>query len=404
MVERASPRTVSVMTAAILAPVRLMASARAWRAVGYLASGALIGVATLLYLPVVALATALAGVPLAAISLGALERHRLRLIGRPVPASPHRRPAEPGLGAWLRLRYSEAATWREVAYAILFATVLWLADVAIAGITGTLLYDIMLDPLIHSAGAARWVGSVALCVPLIVSLRLATALAAGHAALVRLLLGGDAEQAVHDLTRSRARLLDAYEVERRRIERDLHDGAQQRLVALSLTLGLARFELDKQPVAVRALIDRAAEQAEAALSDLRDLVRGIHPRVLTDHGLAAAVHELADRSPVPVTVTAELPDRLPSIVESTAYFVIAEALANAVKHASATAITVTASAGGGRLYARIHDDGTGGADPIRGTGLAGITARVAALDGTLTLSSPLSGTTTVHVELPCSAS
>jgi signal transduction histidine kinase len=392
------------MTAAMLAPARLVASARPWRALGYLASGAVIGAATLLYLPVVALATALTGVPLAAISLGALERHRLRLIGRPVPASPHRRPVEPGLGAWLRLRYSEAATWRELAYAIVFATVLWLADVMLVGLTGVLLYDIVLDPLIHSAGAGRWVGSAALCVPLLVSLRLATALAAGHAALVRLLLGGDTEQAVHDLTRSRARLVDAYEVERRRIERDLHDGAQQRLVALALTLGLIRFELDEQPVAVQQLIDRATEQAEAALSDLRDLIRGIHPRVLTDHGLAAAVHELADRSPVPVTVVVDLPERLPSTVESTAYFVIAEALSNAVKHASATAITVTASADRGRLRARIHDNGTGGADPTRGTGLAGITARASALNGTLIVSSPPGGTTTVHVELPCSVS
>jgi signal transduction histidine kinase len=404
VVALASPRTVSVMTAAILAPARLMASARPWRALVYLASGALIGAATLLYLPLVAAATALAGVPLAAISLGAVERHRLRLIGRAVPANPHRRPAQPGLAAWLRLRYSEAATWRELAYAIVFATVLWLADVTIVAITGVLLYDIVLDPLMHSASAARWVASAALCLPLIVTLRLATALAAGHAALVRLLLGGDTEQAVRDLTRSRAHLVDAYEVERRRIERDLHDGAQQRLVALSLTLGLARFELDEQPAAVRELIDRAAEQAEAALSDLRDLIRGIHPRALTDHGLAAAVHELADRSPVPVTVAIELPHRLPSTVESTAYFVIAEALANAVKHASATAITVTASVAGGRLHTRIHDNGTGGADPTRGTGLAGITARVGALDGTVTVSSPPSGTTTVHMDLPCSAS
>ncbi len=389
------------MTAAILAPARLMVSARPWRALAYLTSGALVGAATLLYLPVVAFATALVGVPLAAVPLAALERRRLALIGRPVPASAHRRPTEPGLGAWLRLRYGEAATWREFAYAVVFATVLWLADAMVVGLTAVLLSDIVLDPLVHHAGAARWVGSVGLCIPLLVSLYLATALAAGHATLARRLLGGDAEHAVRELTRSRARLVDAYEVERRRIERDLHDGAQQRLVALSMTLGLAALELDGHSDAARDLIDRAADQAAAALGELRDLIRGIHPQVLTDHGLAAAVQELADRSTVPVAVAVDLPDRPSSTVESTAYFVIAEALANAVKHASATVITVTASAAAGRLRVRIHDDGTGGADPTRGTGLAGITARVAALDGTVTLSSPPSGTTTVRVDLPC---
>ncbi|MFF5287920.1 histidine kinase [Paractinoplanes globisporus] len=149
----------------------------------------------------------------------------------------------------------------------------------------------------HGADGWRWLGSPGLCLLLAMSLYVVTAVAIGHGALARLLVGGDAERTAHDVIRSRARLVDALEVERRRIERDLYDGAQQRLVRLTMVLGLAALGLDGGPPAARALVDRAAGEANAAQADLHRLVRGIHPQVLTDHGLAEATAELAGRSP-----------------------------------------------------------------------------------------------------------
>jgi signal transduction histidine kinase len=238
----------------------------------------------------------------------------------------------------------------------------------------------------------------------VITLYVTIAVAAAQATLARVLLGGEAEQTVRELTRSRARLVDAFEVERRRIERDLHDGAQQRLVALRITLGLAEMELAARPEAARDLLATARGHADAALTELRELVRGIHPQVLTDHGLPAAVAELADRSPVPVTLNLALGGRLPSTVESAAYFVAAEALANAAKHAGADRVDVSACRTAAELTMEVRDDGRGGADPAAGTGLAGLADRVAAIGGTLTLSSPAGGPTVLRLELPCSGS
>jgi signal transduction histidine kinase len=377
---------------------------RLWRTVAYLASGAAVGLVALLGLPFVMVLGGLVAAPLAAIPLGALERRRLALLGGPALPSPHRRPAASGLESWLRLRYTEAATWRELAYTIVLATLLWPVNAFAAWLAGGLAYVTFIDPVVDPASGQRWLISLGLCVPFVGSLYLASAVAAGHAALARALLGGGVEQAVRELTRSRARLIDAFEIERRRIERDLHDGAQQHLVALTLTLGMARLEVDGGPPAARRLIDQATEQAGAALDELRRLIRGIHPQVLTDHGLPAAIAELADRSPVPARLDLALPERLPSTVESTAYFVVAEALTNAAKHAGATVIAVTGTIVDNRLVVRVRDNGGGGADPARGSGLAGLADRVAALDGTLTITSPPGGPTILHLELPCSAS
>jgi signal transduction histidine kinase len=198
------------------------------------------------------------------------------------------------------------------------------------------------------------------------------------------------------VTRSRARLVDAFEVERRRIERDLHDGAQQRLVALNVHLGLARLETPLDSPAAEPLA-RAHDLAKQALTELRELIRGVHPKVLTDRGLAAAVHDVAGRSPVPVDVSLALSGRLPSAVEVTAYFVVVEALTNVARHARASRASVTASLVDGRLVLRVSDDGAGGADPARGSGLAGLADRVAAVGGTVALSSPPGGPTVVQV-------
>jgi signal transduction histidine kinase len=199
-------------------------------------------------------------------------------------------------------------------------------------------------------------------------------------------------------------LVDAFEAERRRIERDLHDGAQQRLVALAMTLGLAR--LDAPPGGPLAeQLARAHEEAGAALAELRELIHGIHPKVLADYGLEAAVADAADRSPVPVDVAFDPAAlRFPQAVEAAAYFVVREALANVARHSGARRAWITGEHGAGRLVVEVRDDGRGGADPLRGTGLTGLADRVSALDGRLTMTSPPGGPTLLRVEIPCEPS
>jgi signal transduction histidine kinase len=229
------------------------------------------------------------------------------------------------------------------------------------------------------------------------------AMAAAHAVVAQGLLGPGREQLrsrVATLQASRDRAVDAAEDERRRIERDLHDGAQQRLVALAMDLGMARAKLRTDPQAATDLVGEAHEEAKRALAELRDLARGIHPAVLADRGLDAAISALAARSPVPVGVEV-VSERLPGPVESTGYFVVAEALTNAAKHAHAGEITVRIAHEGDLLVVEVADDGTGGADPARGSGLRGLADRVAAIDGRLTVTSPPGGPTVVRAELPC---
>ncbi|WP_290860633.1 sensor histidine kinase [Hamadaea sp.] len=206
---------------------------------------------------------------------------------------------------------------------------------------------------------------------------------------------------VDALAESRAEVVDAADAERRRIERDLHDGAQQRLVSLAMNLGLARATLtDADPRVTQALTD-AHDEAKLALTELRQLVRGLHPAVLDDRGLDAALSGIAARSPVPVRLTVAVPNRPSRTIEAVAYFVVAEALANVAKHADASSITVTIGRAGDRLSVVIADDGRGGADPAHGTGLRGLAQRVGSVDGTLRLSSPAGGPTVIEVELPC---
>jgi len=196
-------------------------------------------------------------------------------------------------------------------------------------------------------------------------------------------------------------VVDAALEERRRIERDLHDGAQQRLVALAMDLGLAREKLATDPEAGRALVAEAHEEAKRAIREIRDLVRGIHPAVLTDRGLDPAISALAGRCPVPVTVDVALDRRLPEAVESAAYFVVAEALTNVAKHSGAGQARVGVRCAHDQLTVEVVDDGVGGADPAAGAGLTGLVERVAALDGRLTVESPTGGPTRVRAELPC---
>ena len=202
-----------------------------------------------------------------------------------------------------------------------------------------------------------------------------------------------------DLQASRARLVEAGDAERRRLERDLHDGAQSRLVALALLLRSARSRAGDDPE-LAALLDRAQQELQTSLSELRELARGIHPAVLTERGLEPALEALASRAPVPVTLESDARERLPGPVESAAYFVVSEALANVAKYASATHATVAVRRVNGRVTVEVSDDGVGGADAAQGSGLRGLADRVAALDGTLSLESPEGRGTRLRAEIP----
>jgi signal transduction histidine kinase len=208
------------------------------------------------------------------------------------------------------------------------------------------------------------------------------------------------EHRMRALETSRAGAVDVQESELRRIERNLHDGAQARLVALGMSLGMAEQKLETDPEAVRELLAEARRGAGEALEELRDLARGIHPPILTDRGLEAAVAALTTRSPVPVSLAVDLTKRPEPAVESAAYFTVAEALANVIKHARAAHVDIRIQAANGVLVAEVVDDGEGGADPS-GRGLTGLRQRAEALDGALRITSPEGGPTTVRAELPC---
>lgn len=407
---------------------RYLCTAWPWRATLYLLTSVPLGVAALTALLLLAVAgsaltVVLIGIPLlltlvlAGIPLAALERRRLRLLDpRPLTA-PHREPDGTGLSAWLRTRLQERATWRELGYTLLFSLVLWPLEALVVGSALVVCAGLIATPAVLAAsgdGEARvlkiWLidsyppAFAALLAGLVLLPLFAYplgAVAAGRAALTRPLLSApDAglDSRLRELGRSRLRLVDAFEAERRRIERDLHDGAQQRLVALSMTLGLARLEGAAEPLA--GLLAKAQEEAGTALVEIRELIRGIHPQVLTDRGLQAAVEDVADRSAVPVDVDFDLADRLPEAVETAVYFAVCEALANVAKHSGAGRAHVSGRTDGGRLVVEVSDDGVGGADTRGGTGLQGVADRISVLDGHLLLSSPPGGPTVLRLRVP----
>ncbi|MEU9019582.1 sensor domain-containing protein [Actinomadura sp. NPDC048394] len=206
---------------------------------------------------------------------------------------------------------------------------------------------------------------------------------------------------VEELTETRAEALEAHGAELRRIERDLHDGTQAQLVAVALRLGLADRRFDTDPDAARALFLEARDGVEEALTQLRTVIRGVYPPILSDRGLAGAVRALAAGQHIPVEMDLDEAGRAPAAVEAAAYFVVAEALTNIAKHSGARTASVTVRREGARLLIRVRDDGKGGADAGRGSGLAGIRRRVAALDGTTRIDSPDGGGTTLEADLPC---
>ncbi|MGW8942557.1 sensor histidine kinase [Streptomyces koyangensis] len=412
-----------------LSPRRLLASGRPWRSLGYLFCGAFVlflimaaarnGMLLVEGLP--GYAQLVSWVFLAAVlsaPVAAVERLRLRLVEPEPVGNPHLVPDRPGLRAWLRLRAAEAATWREFSYTIALPVVLPLIDlggVLLAGGAAVLIAAPFLDPLVDFGPLVvfgYWEVSTLFDRTLLVLLGLVllvpaayavTALAVARSAFARLLLApreSETAARVQELTRSRVRLADAFEAERRRIERDLHDGAQQRLVALIMTLGLLEHELQGEAPDRARLAVKARGQAEGVLTELRELIRGIHPQLLTDRGVAAAVAEIADRSPVPVQVDISLPARPASAVETVAYFAVQEALTNVVKHSGARTARVTGGREGDLLVLRVVDDGVGGAVPRAGHGLQGLADRVAVVGGGTKLCSPPGGPTELLVELP----
>ncbi|SEF18082.1 sensor histidine kinase [Jiangella alba] len=301
------------------------------------------------------------------------------------------------VAAWLR----DPLRWRELALTGFAATGGLLLSAFPAGLLLSLPAH---GTLLLTDGGPVWAALTVLAVPMTVlwwvgtpwlvrTRALADAAILGHSLSRRL-----AERVV-EVEKTRAELIDHSAAEVRRIERDLHDGAQARIAAVGMNVGLAERLLKADPEAAAELLREAREGTVSALEDLRSVVRGIHPPALADRGLTGAVEALALSLPGPVTVTLRLPGPLPAPVESALYFAVAECLANAVKHAGATRLWVTGGVDGHRVRLVVGDDGRGGADP-RGSGLSGVARRLAAFDSTVAVASPVGGPTTVTLEVP----
>lgn len=384
-------------------------------------------VASLLAVVFVALGIGVLAVPVVAAGARALADLHRRLArdwsGVDIPR-PYRSPSEPvgGVrGAWRRCWWvlTDPATWRDLLWLlveILLGLVLGLLPfcLIVKGLEG-----IFVAPFLWLLVDGYGYGAVwpienpaeALLSTLPGASMLLLGLAVGpwilrlHALIARSLLGptraAELHRRVDHLAASRTGVVDARAAELRRIERDLHDGPQARLAALGMNIGLAEELLARDPDEARRLLAEARTVSGEALAELRSLVRGIHPPVLAERGLGPAVQALALALPLPVTLDLDLPGRLEPPLESAAYFCVAEALANVVKHSGAGQAEVRLAHRSGRLTMTVTDDGVGGADPDAGSGLHGVRRRLVAFDGTLAVVSPAGGPTTVTMELPC---
>jgi signal transduction histidine kinase len=349
--------------------------------------------------------------------LADLARDRARwVLGERVPRA-YRTPVDSGMAAQVKTRFRDPQTWRDllwtaldgvIGFAIGTAAVTiwasWLGTLVLPAWWWSMPGDAQLYGLWQDTTTAQTFLGPLLAIALYVPIAwLTRALALAHARMSAWLLAPTRSSRVQELEVSRAGAVDASHSELQRIERDLHDGAQARLVALAMELGLAERKIAEDPDASRELIGEAREETLRALGELRELVRGIGPSILRDRGLEAAVASLAAGRAQPIDARVDVGDpRPPATVESAAYFVVAESLANAARHSSARRVTVRVwRAAGDRLVVEVADDGNGGADPAKGTGLSGLTKRVAALDGSLTVTSPAGGPTTVRAEIPC---
>jgi len=367
---------------------------------------------------------ALLGLPVLALTLqgcralGAFERARVLLMLGEVVQKPVKKtlPERGWLRRWLA-RLTDASSWRQLAAtfvlmpltAVCFAVAVSVWSVALA---------LIALPTYNSAlprggadvfgwvahGTAVMIAAVTVGVVLLLNAPFVTrSMAAVQVWVDRKLLGPSRRSLtarVGELERSRSRMVAAADTDRRRIERDLHDGAQARLVSLAMELGRAKAHFDDDPEGAKALITQAHENAKTALVELRGLVRGVHPPVLSDRGLDAALSGLAAICPVPVTVQVDVAKRPSATVEAVAYFVVAESLTNVAKHSGAAGATVSVRTESDVLHVVVRDDGRGGAVPT-GAGLAGLADRVQAVDGHLSIDSPAGGPTVIRVEIPC---
>ncbi|MCG5220114.1 sensor histidine kinase [Streptosporangium sp. KLBMP 9127] len=379
-------------------------------AVAAVAATTIVGLAMLAVLLVWTVVVPLLALPLLVASVPVFTRvQRARfaaLMGEDIPRVPTKPVGRYPL-TWLLRMARTGSTWRQLLYHLLsplisaiglFGVVgVWSGGLVTAGVAGRG-WALGLDWMV------ALFGTIAVFL-LVVGPWVARGIAGFDLLAARALLGPSLSDElaikVETLRESRADVVDAADAERRRIERDLHDGAQQRLVSLAMNLGMARANLADLPEPAREAIVRAHEEAKQALKELRDLVRGLHPAVLNDQGLDAALSGVAARAPIPVRLRVDVPERASPTIEAVAFFVVSEALTNIAKHARATGAEISVRRRADRLHLVVHDDGQGGADPSAGTGLRGLGQRVGSVDGTLRIDSPVGGPTTIEVELPC---
>jgi signal transduction histidine kinase len=412
--------------------LRDLVSPRTWLAMIHHMAGLFTGLAAVvvittgLSLGFSLVVVALVGLPVLGVTLrmadglASVERARFGfLLGVRIPAWPAGSRAGYRWGVIPRWRMlTERATWGDIGYGLLRLPVSAVTATVSIGVWAVALVMLAL-PWYNSSlpsGGAKFGETVLRGTPtmavsaaiglalLLAAPQLTRGLAVADAAMSRFLLGPPSDLAarVSELELSRERVVDAAEAERRRIERDLHDGAQQRLVALAMELGRAQAKFADDVDGARELVDQAHAQAKEALLELRNLVRGVHPPVLTDRGLDAALSGLAALCPVPVDVHVDVPVRPKSSVEAVAYFMVAEALTNVAKHSRASHARVVVEGRGypGTLTVMVSDDGIGGADPAS-PGLSGLADRVSGVDGRLSVESPSGGPTIIAAELPC---
>ncbi|MER5352823.1 histidine kinase [Kitasatospora sp. NPDC002551] len=388
-------------------------SAVAWRDTRFLAAGIPLSLPAWLAVLTPKVTLVLLGAILLSIRpLTVAQRGRLRAL-RGVDIPPLLRPVATPAGLFTRLR--TGVSWRQVGYHLLVGPLVaagaavvvygWGAALVASTVYGWAWLMPATSPVHHQwaeLDVSLTVGGLLLLVVLPWAVHLLARL--DEATAVRMLGPGrtaELEHRIEEVVESRAGLVDAVDAERRRIERDLHDGAQQRLTSLAMNLGLARRTLKDVPPDAMQVIVEAHEEAQAAIDELRGLVRGLHPAVLEDRGLDAALSGIAARTPLPVRLDVDLTERIAPTVEAVAYFTVSEALTNVAKHARATRADVSVRTVGGRLRLIVSDDGVGGAEASRGTGLTGLRRRTASVDGSLSVLSPVGGPTTITVELPC---